>query len=153
PTMAARPGSLCRTSISGNRPSGSTGFSSPSATRPASGSFAATTSTATPGASNASPGTRDHQRRGAPPGATGTENMDEAPGVSERIVWQEAAVTAVLAQTDEVKSFFLKPPQWHGFISGQHVDVRLTAPDGYQAQRSYSIGSAPGGDTLELVIE
>ena len=79
--------------------------------------------------------------------------MNAAPGPSERIVWQDAVVASVLDQTAAVKSFFLKPPQWRGFIAGQHVDVRLTAPDGYQAQRSYSIGSAPGGDTIELAVE
>jgi ferredoxin-NADP reductase len=79
--------------------------------------------------------------------------MSEAPSPNERIAWQEAPVTAVVAQTATVKSFFLKPPRWHGFVAGQHVDIRLTAPDGYQAQRSYSIGSAPGGDAIELVIE
>jgi len=79
--------------------------------------------------------------------------MNDAPGPSDRIVWQEATVTSVVTQTGEVKSFFLKPPEWHGFTAGQHVDVRLSAPDGYQAQRSYSIGSAPGGDVIELVIE
>jgi ferredoxin-NADP reductase len=79
--------------------------------------------------------------------------MNEAPAPSERIVWQDAVVTSVVDQTPAVKSFFLKPPQWRGFIAGQHVDVRLTAPDGYQAERSYSIGSAPGGDTIELTLE
>jgi len=79
--------------------------------------------------------------------------MNEAPAPSERIVWQEAVVTSLVEQTATVKSFFLRPPQWHGFVAGQHVDVRLTAPDGYQAQRSYSIGSVPGGDTIELAIE
>jgi ferredoxin-NADP reductase len=79
--------------------------------------------------------------------------MNDAPASSERLVWQEAVVAAVIEQTASVKSFFLKAPQWHGFVAGQHVDVRLTAPDGYQAQRSYSIGSAPGGDTIELTIE
>ena len=79
--------------------------------------------------------------------------MNEAPAPSERIVWQDAVVTSVVDQTPAAKSFFLKPPQWRGFIAGQHVDVRLTAPDGYQAERSYSIGSAPGGDTIELTVE
>ena len=79
--------------------------------------------------------------------------MSGSPPAAQRIAWQEATVTSVIAQTASVKSFFLKPPQWHGFVAGQHVDVRLTAPDGYQAQRSYSIGSAPGGDTIELVVE
>jgi ferredoxin-NADP reductase len=72
---------------------------------------------------------------------------------SERLVWQEAVVTRILGQTPTVKSYFLKPPEWHGFMAGQHVDVRLTAPDGYQAQRSYSIGSAPEAPEVELVIE
>jgi ferredoxin-NADP reductase len=79
--------------------------------------------------------------------------MTEPPGIGERLVWQEAEVTAVVAQTASVKSFFLRPPNWRGFVAGQHVDVRLTAPDGYQAQRSYSIGSAPESAEVELVIE
>ena len=44
-------------------------------------------------------------------------------------------------------------PDWPGHLAGQHVDVRLTAEDGYQAQRSYSIGSAPGGNRIELTVE
>src|SRR6476469_1982008 len=70
-----------------------------------------------------------------------------------RLVWQEAAVAAVTQLTPRVKSFFLKPPEWHGFRAGQHVDVRLSAPDGYQAERSYSIGSPPEATEVELVIE
>src|SRR4029079_18554655 len=101
---------------------------------------------AIPGASSASP----EIPRASPIAVP--ESMNEAPTPQERIVWQEAPVTSVIAQTASVKSFFLKPPQWPGFPAGQHVDGRLTAPDGYQAQRSYSIGSAPGGDTIELVV-
>ena len=71
----------------------------------------------------------------------------------ERLVWQQAVVTRIAEDTSAVKSFFLKPPEWRGFMAGQHVDVRLTAPDGYQAQRSYSIGSAPESPEVELVIE
>jgi ferredoxin-NADP reductase len=70
-----------------------------------------------------------------------------------RLVWQEAKVTRILSDTPGVKSFFLRPPEWGPFLAGQHVDVRLTAPDGYQAQRSYSIGSAPEDPDIELVIE
>jgi ferredoxin-NADP reductase len=70
-----------------------------------------------------------------------------------RLVWQEAKVARIVQQTPTVKSFFLTPPEWHGFVAGQHVDVRLTAPDGYQAQRSYSIGSPPEAEEVELVIE
>ena len=50
---------------------------------------------------------------------------------AEKIAWQEATVTAIVEQTPTVKSFFLKPPVWPPFMAGQHVDVRLTAPDGY----------------------
>lgn len=62
-------------------------------------------------------------------------------------------MTRVVEQTPRVKSYFLKPMEWHGFVAGQHVDVRLTAPDGYQAQRSYSIASAPEEAEVELAIE
>ena len=79
---------------------------------------------------------------------------ESAPTLTERLVWQEATVTAVVQQTPTVKSFFLKPPDWRSFIAGQHVDVRLTAPDGYRAMRSYSIGSAPEDRArIELAIE
>ena len=62
-------------------------------------------------------------------------------------------VNRVVDETPSVKSYFLAPPEWRGFMAGQHVDVRLSAPDGYQAQRSYSIGSAPEAPEVELVIE
>ncbi len=75
------------------------------------------------------------------------------PPQPERLVWQEAEVRRIHDETPTVKSFFLRPAQWRGFRAGQHVDVRLTAPDGYQAQRSYSIGSAPEAEDVELVIE
>ncbi|HEY4968901.1 MAG TPA: FAD-binding oxidoreductase, partial [Steroidobacteraceae bacterium] len=77
--------------------------------------------------------------------------MDAVPGA--KLVWQEATVARIVEETPAVKSFFLKVPEWRGFMAGQHVDVRLSAPDGYQAQRSYSIGSAPESDEVELVIE
>ena len=78
--------------------------------------------------------------------------MDEtAP--SGRIAWQEATVRRIVRQTPTVKSFFLTPTRWTAFQAGQHVDVRLTAPDGYQAQRSYSIASSPDAAEVELVIE
>ena len=79
--------------------------------------------------------------------------MSQADGVPERLDWQEATVESVAVQTPDVKSFLLRPPRWPGFLAGQHVDVRLTAPDGYQAERSYSIASAPESDRVELVIE
>ncbi|MCX5495009.1 ferredoxin reductase [Kaistia dalseonensis] len=72
----------------------------------------------------------------------------------QRLLWQEAVVEAITVETPSVKTFRLRPPQWPGFRAGQHVDVRLTAPDGYQAERSYSIASAPEeAGTLDLTIE
>ncbi len=78
--------------------------------------------------------------------------MNPRPGPG-RLVWQEATVERIVDQTPTVKSFFVRPANPFTFIAGQHVDIRLTAPDGYRAQRSYSIGSAPEGETIELVIE
>ena len=68
--------------------------------------------------------------------------------------WQRAEITAARAETVQVKTLTLRPQAWRPFRAGQHVDVRLTAPDGYQAQRSYSIASAPEQEgTLDLTIE
>jgi ferredoxin-NADP reductase len=72
----------------------------------------------------------------------------------QRLEWQTATITAIVPQTPRIKSFFFKRSQPFPFQAGQHVDVRLTAEDGYQAERSYSIASAPGSDdTIELAIE
>ena len=68
--------------------------------------------------------------------------------------WRVATVTSVIAETESVKTFRLEPESWQPFRAGQHIDVRLTAPDGYQAQRSYSIASAPGAQgILDITIE
>jgi ferredoxin-NADP reductase len=61
----------------------------------------------------------------------------------EPLAWQIATVTAIRRETPEVASFTLALPAWRAHRAGQHYDVRLTAPDGYQAQRSYSIASPP----------
>jgi ferredoxin-NADP reductase len=58
-----------------------------------------------------------------------------------------------VAETARAKSIVLDPPRWPGHRAGQHVDIRLTAEDGYQAQRSYSIASAPEDDLLTLTVE
>jgi ferredoxin-NADP reductase len=65
--------------------------------------------------------------------------------------WREATIERIVRRTPRVKSFFLRAPL-RAHVAGQHVDVRLTAEDGYQAQRAYSIASAPG-DPIELAIE
>jgi ferredoxin-NADP reductase len=62
-------------------------------------------------------------------------------------------VLELVDETPRVRSIVLEPPDWAGHRAGQHVDVRLTAEDGYQAQRSYSIASAPEDDHLVLTIE
>jgi len=66
--------------------------------------------------------------------------------------WQQAAIERIVPQTPRVVSVFLRTPLGPS-EAGQHVDIRLTAPDGYEAQRSYSIASAPGAPELELAIE
>jgi ferredoxin-NADP reductase len=70
-----------------------------------------------------------------------------------RLTWTVATVAEVVPETARVKSLLLDIPQWPGHRSGQHVDVRLTAEDGYQAQRSYSIASPPEDDRVALTVE
>ncbi|MGZ3624238.1 MAG: FAD-binding oxidoreductase, partial [Ktedonobacteraceae bacterium] len=60
-----------------------------------------------------------------------------------RLNWQPGAVIETQMETAQTKSLVLAVPNWIGHQAGQHVDVRLTAEDGYQAQRSYSIASPP----------
>jgi ferredoxin-NADP reductase len=62
--------------------------------------------------------------------------------VRGRLTWQVAIVAAVNDETDSVRTIALDLPDWPGHQAGQHLDVRLTAEDGYQAERSYSIASA-----------
>ncbi|MEO7889592.1 MAG: ferredoxin reductase [Vicinamibacterales bacterium] len=70
------------------------------------------------------------------------------------IQWQIATIAGVRVETPTVKTFALKLPSWMRHRAGQHYDVRLTAPDGYQAQRSYSIASAPESEgQVELTVE
>jgi ferredoxin-NADP reductase len=64
-----------------------------------------------------------------------------------------ATVMEVRPETHRVSSIVFECPGWDGHMAGQHVDIRLTAEDGYQAQRSYSIASAPDDDHLVLTIE
>ena len=68
--------------------------------------------------------------------------------------WQVGTVTAIRQETPRVKSFWIELPMWMPHMPGQHYDVRLTAPDGYQAQRSYSIASSPlDAGAVELTID
>lgn len=70
-----------------------------------------------------------------------------------RLQWMTATVRDVVDETPRARSLVLDVPDWPGHRAGQHVDVRLTAEDGYRAQRSYSIASAPAAATLTLTIE
>jgi ferredoxin-NADP reductase len=70
-----------------------------------------------------------------------------------RLTWQVATVAEVRPETPRTKTLALELPEWDGHRAGQHVDIRLTAEDGYQAQRSYSIASASMQGSLELTIE
>lgn len=70
-----------------------------------------------------------------------------------RLSWQLATVVELVEETPRTTSIALDLPCWPGHRPGQHVDVRLTAEDGYQAQRSYSIASAPEDDHLVLTVE
>jgi ferredoxin-NADP reductase len=82
--------------------------------------------------------------------------LDGLTPVSQRAPgrWQVAAVKAIKRETPRVKSFRLELPMWMPHLPGQHYDVRLTAPDGYQAQRSYSIASSPLDEgEIELTID
>ena len=63
-----------------------------------------------------------------------------------------ATVTEVRRENEHAVTVVLDVPGWPGHLAGQHVDVRLTAEDGYQAQRSYSVASAPDGDRVELTV-
>jgi ferredoxin-NADP reductase len=69
------------------------------------------------------------------------------------LAWRVATVVEVVEETARARTIALDVPGWPGHAAGQHVDVRLTAEDGYQAQRSYSIASAPEDVRLRLTVE
>jgi ferredoxin-NADP reductase len=69
------------------------------------------------------------------------------------VPWRTGTVTALRDETATARTLVLEVAGWPGHVAGQHVDVRLTAPDGYSATRSYSIASAPDGHRVELTVE
>ncbi len=92
------------------------------------------------------------------PGASSVSPVTEAgsaeSGKTRRIEWQEARIETIAPLTPRIMSFIFAPSRPFSFRAGQHVDLRLTAPDGYRAERSYSIASGPGTpDRIELAIE
>jgi ferredoxin-NADP reductase len=72
---------------------------------------------------------------------------------ARRLEWELAEAREIRIETYRVKSLALHVPNWRGHLPGQHVDIRLTAEDGYQAQRSYSIASPPEDELLTLTVE
>jgi ferredoxin-NADP reductase len=77
----------------------------------------------------------------------------DAAEAGRRLEWQRAEVREILAETPRVKSLVLDVTRWPSHLPGQHVDIRLTAEDGYQAQRSYSIASPPEDRWVTLTVE
>src|SRR4051812_2735206 len=73
--------------------------------------------------------------------------------VRGRLVWRLSEVVDLIDETPRVRSIVFDVPGWPGHRAGQHVDVRLTAEDGYQAERSYSIASAPEQAQVVLTVE
>jgi ferredoxin-NADP reductase len=69
-----------------------------------------------------------------------------------RLIWQTAMVSSVVDETPAVRTVLLEVPEWPGHRAGQHLDIRLTADDGYRAERSYSIASAPG-EPIAITVE
>src|SRR5258708_4374586 len=133
--MAVRPGCSCRISTSGKAPNGCGDCASWKWMNAASGSRWAITITATPGKS------RD------------MTVIETAAVPGRRLEWQLAEVRDIVVETYRVKSLLLHVTTWQGHLPGQHVDIRLAAEDGYQAQRSYSIASAPEDELLALTVE
>jgi len=83
----------------------------------------------------------------------GTEGVTPPPAPPRRLRWALAELRATVVETPRVKSLVLAVLAWPGHRPGQHVDVRLTAEDGYQTERSYSIASSPEDPHLQLTIE
>src|SRR5262249_42231793 len=73
--------------------------------------------------------------------------------MAQQLKWQLGTVVEIRRETPTVKSLILDLPDWTTHLAGQHVDVRLTAEDGYQAERSYSIASPPEDKYLVLTVE
>ena len=81
-------------------------------------------------------------------------NSDEDTSAIVPVRWQTATVSDIRTETPRAKSFTFTLPKWQPHRPGQHYDVRLTAPDGYQAQRSYSVASAPADvGSIQLTVE
>lgn len=73
--------------------------------------------------------------------------------IRPRLAWQRATILDLIDETPRVRSLVLDIPEWQGYRAGQHLDLRLTAEDGYQAERSYSVSSAPADPHVSITVE
>ncbi len=73
--------------------------------------------------------------------------------LSGRLVWRSATLVEVTEETPKAKTLVFEIPGWPGHLAGQHVDVRLTAEDGYTAQRSYSLSAPADGDRVRMTVQ
>lgn len=73
--------------------------------------------------------------------------------VSRRLTWRVARLAEAHEETSTARTLVLDVPDWPGHLAGQHVDVRLTAPDGYSTQRSYSIATPADGERVALTVQ
>lgn len=82
-----------------------------------------------------------------------TTTPNTTPSTTPRLPWRAARVVAVRSETATARTVVFHVPGWPGHLPGQHVDIRLTAEDGYSTQRSYSLASAAHGETIELTVQ
>ncbi|QSB16571.1 ferredoxin reductase [Natronosporangium hydrolyticum] len=91
--------------------------------------------------------------RTAVPGRLTGQRLTGRRPTGRRLPWRVARLASYRDETATARTLTLAVPGWPGHVAGQHVDLRLTAADGYQAQRSYSVAGAPTADQVELTIE
>jgi ferredoxin-NADP reductase len=72
---------------------------------------------------------------------------------ARRLVWRVARLVESREETGSARTLVFRVPDWPGHLAGQHIDVRLTADDGYSTERSYSLASAADGDLVELTVQ
>lgn len=84
----------------------------------------------------------DHRVDTSPAGTPASRNQ-----------WRKATLIGLHSQSTHSRTLALRVPGWHGHLAGQHVDVRLTAPDGYSAQRSYSLAEAATPDRVAITVD
>ena len=80
-------------------------------------------------------------------------HLASEPAAAQRTAWRVGTVVEARPETSSARRLVIDVPDWPGNDAGQHLDVRLTAPDGYQAQRSYSIASSGTGTRIELAVD